>query len=122
VIFLAGSVHPSNPKAVRASAGSIFRIPTLPEVDPITVTRAAAVHKLRVFTATPDEGIPPRQAKMDSGCMIVLGSEGAGIRSTWPGAVQVRIPTTRVESLNVAVAAGILLYEAAIQRGAGGVG
>jgi len=101
VIFLRGSVHPGNPKAVRASAGSLFRIPTLPEADSQIVGKAAATQKLRIFTATPNEGISPRQAKFDSACIIVLGSEGSGIRSSWRGAIKVRIPTEHVESLNV---------------------
>jgi TrmH family RNA methyltransferase len=50
-------------------------------------------------------------------CALVIGSEGHGVTAQLAqGSTAIRIPTTGVESLNAAVAAGILLYEAARQR------
>ena len=114
-VFLKGTVNPYNPKCLRGSAGSIFRLPL--------VAGASAEQFLQV--APPNlYGAMPRaqkllsEADLSEPCAIVIGSEARGIgpelaaRSTG-----VRIPTSGVESLNAAVAAGILLYEARRQRG-----
>jgi TrmH family RNA methyltransferase len=50
-------------------------------------------------------------------CALIVGNEGRGISREWRGiARDVSIPTMAVESLNAAMAAGILLYEARRQR------
>jgi TrmH family RNA methyltransferase len=57
------------------------------------------------------------EADLERECAIVIGSEGRGVSETWrAAATEVRIPTTGVESLNAALAAGILLYEARRRR------
>jgi TrmH family RNA methyltransferase len=56
-------------------------------------------------------------ADLTSPCALVVGNEGRGVDREWRGAAQeVSIPTAAVESLNAAMAAGILLYEASRQR------
>jgi len=118
LVFLKGSVHPYNPKAVRASAGSLFRVPILHGVEGNRVLAAAGRKKLAIYAASPAGGVPAAEADLAQACMIVVGSEGRGWRQDlWVDARKVRIPTTEVESLNAAMAAGILLYEARRQRG-----
>lgn len=110
VIFLKGSVNPCNPKVLRASAGSIFRIP-------FATMDWREFENLTVYAAMPNGGIAPHRAELNKPCAIVAGNEGSGvseaIRET---AKAITIPTERVESLNAALATSILLYEAHRQR------
>ena len=114
-VFLKGSVDPYNPKCLRASAGSIFRLPVLSGMGEIELDDAMA--GVTVYAAMPDAAISAEAADLSRPCALVIGSEGKGVRrSICQRATGLRIPTTGVESLNAAVAAGILLYEARRQR------
>ncbi|MFB3778022.1 MAG: TrmH family RNA methyltransferase [Bryobacteraceae bacterium] len=117
VLLLKGSVHPYNPKALRASAGSAFRVPLLHGLEAAAVRKAASQRGLALYAASASGGVAAAEADFGQGCVIVIGNEGRGLRpGDWPDAQQVHIPTASVESLNAAVAAGILLYEARRQR------
>jgi TrmH family RNA methyltransferase len=110
-IFLKGSVNPYNPKCLRGSAGSIFRVPllTAAEVPSEFGPLYAADPRARKLLADADLATP---------CGIIIGSEGRGVSAALAArATGLRIPTQNVESLNAAVAAGIFLYEARRQRG-----
>jgi TrmH family RNA methyltransferase len=110
-VFLKGTVSPSNPKLLRASAGSAFRVPV------IIGTPAEIPPGLALYAADPRAELPVSQVNLDVPCAIVIGSEGSGVRPELAvRATGVQIPTVKVESLNAAVAAGILLYEARRQR------
>jgi RNA methyltransferase, TrmH family len=117
-----GTVSMFNSKAMRASAGSVFRLP-------VVLTKAAdglqnAASKLRaqgvrLIATSSHQGTPLDQATLTGPCAIFIGSEGAGLPRTLVAQVDetVAIPhSPRVESLNAGVAASILLYEAARQR------
>ena len=109
VVFRKGTVNPYNPKVVRASAGSIFRVPIRTELDLSGLTK---------YAATSDEGLAAAQADLARDCAIVIGSEGRGVsQELLAGSTRLHIPTVGVESLNAAMAASIVLYEAARQRG-----
>jgi TrmH family RNA methyltransferase len=106
-VFLKGTVSPSNPKCLRASAGSAFRLPIVVEMPP----------GLKLYAADPRAKLSVADARLAAPCAIVIGGEGSGVRPELAArATGVKIPTTGVESLNAAVAAGILLYEARRQR------
>jgi TrmH family RNA methyltransferase len=108
-VFLRGTVSPSNPKCLRASAGSAFRLPIVSEI-PASLT---------LYAADPRATLSVADAGLAAPCAIVIGAEGSGVRPELAArATGLRIPTTNVESLNAAVAAGILLYEARRQRNA----
>lgn len=115
-ILLRGSVHPFNPKCVRGSAGTIFRLPFLASVD--ETAALAMLDGLRMYAAAADADLPVAQSDFGTACGIVVGSEAHGVS---PGiraaATPVRIPVTGIESLNAAMAGCILLYEASRQRG-----
>jgi TrmH family RNA methyltransferase len=121
-IFLKGSVDPFHPRALRGSAGSAFRLPIVPhpadfvaELDSL----GGVSKSLRIYAAMPRaaSSIELRDADFTQPCAIAIGGEGRGIGERLAArAIPVHIPTRNVESLNAAVAAGILFYEARRQR------
>ncbi len=117
LMFLKGTVSPYNPKAVRASAGSVFRVPLVAGLEAGPARAAIEGHGLDVYAAAPSGAKDVGQASLTHGCAFVIGSEGRGVSPEWSaGAAGLRIPTSGVESLNAATAAAILLYEARRQR------
>jgi TrmH family RNA methyltransferase len=117
VMFLKGTVSPFNPKAVRASAGSVFRVPLLAGLDGAAARAALEGRGLDVYAALPSGARSLGEADFRRPCALVIGSEGRGVSDQLrAGGIGLRIPTAGVESLNAALAAGILLYEARRQR------
>ncbi|MBV8846278.1 MAG: RNA methyltransferase [Bryobacterales bacterium] len=115
--FLSGSVNPYNPKCLRASAGSLFRLPVAASLDESLFSVALEQKRVRLFAAHPRAEKLIFETDLTGACAIVIGAEGRGVTpSLQRRATGVRIPTSGVESLNAAVAAGILLYEASRQR------
>jgi TrmH family RNA methyltransferase len=111
VVALPGTVDPWNPKAVRAAAGSSFRVPIL-QIDAAAGAawlRAAAFH----FYGADAHGRLIDAIVADARWALIVGNEGAGLsqeaRTLVDELVAVPIPG-RAESLNVSVAASILLY------------
>jgi RNA methyltransferase, TrmH family len=116
-VFLKGAVHPFNPKCLRASAGSLFRLPMVYGVEEEAFWTVAGENGLAVYAAMPLGSTALGDADLTGPCAFILGSEGRGVRPEIAArASGLRIPTVGVESLNAAVAAGILLYEARRQR------
>ncbi len=108
------SVDPYSPKVIRATMGSIFHLPVT-RVDVREAISALRARGVRVLVADQNGGVEYTKADYHRPVAIVLGNEAQGPGASWdevaPG--RVRIPLYgRAESLNVAVAAGILLYEA----------
>ncbi len=115
VLFVKGSVSPYNPKALRGSAGSVFRLPVLTGLSPSGAL--PALSSLKLYATLPDAGLSITDAPLAEPCAFILGSEGSGVSSLFRDAsTPLRIPTRSVESLNVAMAAAILVYEARRQR------
>jgi TrmH family RNA methyltransferase len=113
-------VDPLNPKCVRASAGSVFRLPVA-HADLEAAAAALAGAGGRLFATSPHGGVVYTEADLTGRVGLFLGQEGGGLaRGLLERFEGLRIPTGRVESLNVAMAAGILLYEARRQRAAKG--
>ncbi|MFN0178379.1 MAG: TrmH family RNA methyltransferase [Gemmatimonadales bacterium] len=111
IVTLPGTAEITNPKALRATMGALFRIPVVaaaPEAAAAWATRRA----INVVTTSAD-GTPLDQATLRKPLAFVLGNEGQGAQSALAraAATRVAIPLAAgAESLNVAVAAGILLY------------
>ena len=114
----AGAIMRSaDPKCVRASAGSIFRLPCVYGIEEWKLLAAIRECGVDVLAAMPGDGVDIGSADFRRRAALVIGSESRGIGERLrQAAVRVRIPTSGVESLNAAVAAGILLYEARRQR------
>jgi TrmH family RNA methyltransferase len=118
-ILLRGTADPMNPKALRAAMGATFRHPVIALDDAPFIAWARAAG-LTLWAAASD-GVPLARALHATGdkggaelIAVIVGNEGAGIRPQLNAiaAQRVAIPLAHgAESLNVAVAAGILLYE-----------
>ncbi len=117
LIFLKGTVAPWNPKTLRASAGSLFRVPVVEGADVETVRAAFKQRRVEVWVAVPRGGQAAPEADWKKPSALVIGSEGRGVSAAMAAAGrELHIPTAGVESLNAAVAASIVLYEAMRQR------
>ncbi len=110
-----GSADPFHPKVLRGAAGSVFRLPILrrfPLGDLIDFTGRCG---LRLFALDARKGVDYRDPSLFEGGppAFVVGSEAAGIpEALRAGCRGVRIPMSgKVESLNAAVAAALLMYE-----------
>jgi RNA methyltransferase, TrmH family len=113
-----GTVSVRNPKTIRASAGTCFRLPIVEHVDEQDFLLYCARHSIRAYRTDVCGGLPYSQADLSSSCAILLGNEGSGIAQKELEALPaIHIPMAAgVESLNVAMAGGIFLYEARRQR------
>jgi RNA methyltransferase, TrmH family len=124
VIACRGSAHPLAPKLVRASAGSVLRVPALAGASPENIMAELRRHGLRQFAAVIGGEQSAPQADFRGPCAMWIGSEGGGLPPEIERGAdeRVRIPTgAAVQSLNAAIAAAVLLYEAARQRGHAGL-
>ncbi len=112
------TVSPRNPKAVRASAGSVFRIPVVENAEISRVLSFCRSRSIQAFRTDVHEGMPYTLADLKSPCAIVLGNEGGGITDGGcSGLPAIRIPMVEaIESLNVAIAGAIIFFEALRQR------
>ena len=122
VVLGEGTVSPFNSKVIRASAGSIFRLPVI-------LTKAAGgleeisaklrTQSVRLIATSSHKGTPLDQANLRGPVAVFVGSEASGLPRAVLGQADelVAIPhMPQVESLNAGVAGSIVLYEAARQR------
>ena len=117
VVALKGTAELTNPKVIRGSMGALFRLPAV-AATPEEFLAWAGEERVEILVAAADgEPLSPRGG---AGAMaIVVGNEGAGVGPAISAraARRVAIPLRPgAESLNVGVAAGILLYEVLRER------
>ena len=123
VLTTPGTVSVWNGKAVRASAGSVFRVPVA-AATPEAMERLEQAG-VRLFAAMKEEATAVDEVDLREGCAFLVGNEGAGLSEGWVAMAdeRVTIPCPGwVESLNAAVAGSLLLYEASRQRRASTAG
>jgi RNA methyltransferase, TrmH family len=120
VAFCGASADPFGWKALRGSMGSALRLPVASAASVEDVFSAARRRGVRLAATRPRGGLSPRSIDLTQPVAFVLGGEGPGLPpSVFEAAdFSVSLPMREpVESLNVAVAAALLVYEAANQRG-----
>ncbi len=113
VILGSGSADPFSPKVVRATAGSIFRVAVGEVSDLRGLIASEAARGRRLYAATMDGQLSPADLPRGGSRGLVIGHEKRGVNPAIAGTCSdtVRIPGKgKAESLNLAVAAGILLY------------
>ena len=125
VILGEGTVSPFNSKVVRASAGSVFRLPIIHNQVQEKMARLEEVcdqlreKEVRLIATSSHKGTPLDQADLKQPTAIFFGNEGSGLARDLMAKMDesIAIPhTAQVESLNAGVAVSIVLYEAARQR------
>lgn len=121
VVFTKGSADVTNPKVVRAAAGSLFHLPIVVDFDATELLMQ--LHEWGVTSwasAVLGEGVLPyHQADVGGSCALLLGNEANGLPALLVSAASrsITIPMAgNTESLNVAIATGVLAFEAARQR------
>ena len=121
-LLTSGSVDIWNPKAVRASAGSLLRLPVAAGLDADDLVGALRSHEDRAIelVATVREGgMAPEATDLTGARVILVGSESQGLPTGLVAAAALRVTVPMdgsVESLNAAVSGAILAFEAARQR------
>ena len=113
-----GTVSPWNWKALRASAGSLFRVP-LRKSDLRKEFDELHARGVRVLATSSHKGMPIAEADLRGPLALLVGNEGAGVAKSLLAKADgvVAVPhSERVESLNAGIAASVMLYEAARQR------
>ena len=118
-VLTEGTADPLSWKSLRGSMGSAFRLPHLRGLSSSEAIRRLRARSLRLVATAAAGGTPYTDFDWRGPVALLLGNEGAGLPESIRGAADavVSIPLEgSVESLNVGVAAGLLLFEAARQR------
>ncbi len=120
VLTTAGTVSGWNQKALRASAGSIFRVPVVGVgLEELAALKAGGVRLMAAVAEDYRGTVAAQEADFSGACAVMIGNEGAGLSEELLELADVRVTIPcpgRVESLNAAIAGSLLLYEASRQR------
>ena len=119
VVLTERSVDLYNPKTVRATAGSVFRVPVAQGVPVDDLLAACAAAGVPVVATVASTGVDPSTAPLAGAAALLLGSEAHGLAGDLVARADalVTIPMGgQVESLNAAVAGAVLAFEAARRR------
>jgi TrmH family RNA methyltransferase len=128
VVLTRGSVDPTNAKAVRASAGSLFHLPVVDDLEPAALAAHCRESGMRLVGAVAHAARHYADLSWSSPTAIVFGNEAHGLSAAMQRhiATSVSVPIRRpsrpgyrghAESLNLATTAAIVVFEVARQRG-----
>ncbi len=114
----AGTVSARNPKTIRSSAGAFFRIPIVEGLEPDEVLDRCAAERISLYRTCASDGKDFAEIPLTGAAGILLGNEAQGFHAgVWSRLPALRIPMAAgIESLNVAAAGAIIVFEAARQR------
>jgi RNA methyltransferase, TrmH family len=118
-VVCGGSASPFSWKAVRGSMGSVLRLPVATGAAPEALLKCARKFGLRAIASVPRGGEQPDSVDWRAPSVLFVGGEGPGLTPETIAACDVRVTIPMqppVESLNVAVAGALLVYEARKQR------
>jgi TrmH family RNA methyltransferase len=121
IVFTDTSVDVYNPKTVRASAGSLFHLPVVREVSAEEAAGVLRERGLQVLAATPDGTETIYESDLTKPTAVLFGNEAWGLPSEARALADraVRVPIVgKSESLNLAAAAALFLFESVRQRAA----
>lgn len=123
VVLTRGSVDPANPKAVRASAGSLFHLPVVRGADLDAVLAGCAARGVTTVATTPTADTAVTEMDLTGPCALLFGNEAQGLPADVAARCdhRARVPIHgRAESLNLAATVAVVAYEAARQRSMAG--
>ncbi|MFL6198667.1 MAG: TrmH family RNA methyltransferase [Thermoanaerobaculia bacterium] len=115
-----GTAHPNHPRALRASAGSLLRLPVAVAAEAEALDRHLAPVRPRWLALVPREGEDLWRASLDGALVLALGAEGPGLSTALLERADLRLSIPiepPVESLNATVAAALVLFEVKRRRG-----
>jgi RNA methyltransferase, TrmH family len=118
VLTLEKTVSTLNPKVIRGSAGSIFRLPVVKGNSTVTIAMLKS-SGVRIAATSSHKGRPLPEVDLQKPICVFIGSEGQGVPKELLANIDetIVIPhSPKVESLNAGIAASLILYEAARQR------
>jgi TrmH family RNA methyltransferase len=119
-LALRGTVSPYNSKTVRASAGSLFRLPHVWNLDVEELATELRRNRIRIVGSSPRAAATIASWDWRNPTAVLIGNEGRGLDTVQQSHCDemLRIPQqSHVESLNSAIAAAVILYEACRARG-----
>lgn len=122
MILSEGTADPTNPKVVRATMSALFRMKYAVVPDFAQALASVRAAGIRIYAAALEGSRLYDSCSYRGGTAFLIGNEGNGLSAETLAAAdgKIRIPMEgRIESLNAAMSAGILMYEAARQRRAG---
>jgi TrmH family RNA methyltransferase len=122
VVAIEGTANPFSWKALRGAMGGTFRLPVAARGTLTDVIASARQERVRLAAAVPRGGTALPRVDFHEPLALILGAEGRGVAQTALEAAHdtISIPMhAPIESLNVAIAAAVILYEATRQRGMG---
>jgi len=109
-----GCAHPNHPRALRASAGSLLRLPVAVGAEPEALSQRLAAARPRWAALVPRGGEDLYTAVLDGTLILALGAEGPGLSPALLARIDLRLTIPMeplVESLNATVAAALVLFE-----------
>lgn len=124
IILTKGTVDPFSPKVVRAAAGALFSLPVLYDITMPAAIKLLQENDVRVFACDMEGKKPYYEADLTGKCGLVVANEGQGFETDILESCDetLSIPMNKEsESLNVAIAAGIVLFAAVEQRSKKGI-
>jgi TrmH family RNA methyltransferase len=123
VVCCEGTVDPTNPKCVRATAGSLFHVPVVEGGAVADVLAALAARGITTVATVVRGGTDHTEIDWTTPSALVLGNEASGLPAELAGAMDRRATVAmagRAESLNVSMAAAVVAFEAVRQRRSAG--
>lgn len=119
IIITDGCVDPYNPKVVRATMGSIFRVPLYYISDKVQELKKLKDMNIQIYSTSLNGSIPVYDANFNEGFILTIGNESNGVSeeifSLSDKLIKIPMPG-KAESLNAGVAASIIMYEVMKQR------
>ena len=115
LVLMPGTTDVYSPKVLRATAGMVFAIPIVYAKDEDEMIDAMHKGGRRVVVTDPAGGLAYYEEDLSKGIALVIGNEGAGVSKSIMDKADVRVTLPMkgsIESLNAAVAAAVLMYEA----------
>lgn len=119
IIMTGNTVDVFNPKVVRSTMSAVFRVPFVYTDDMAGTVRKLQERGIRVFAACLEDSADYAGADYSKSCAVLIGNEGSGLKRETIAAADSRIVIPmkgEIESLNAAVSAAVILFEAQRQR------
>lgn len=119
IIMSSGTVDIYNPKTIRSTMGSLYRMPFVITADFAKTIRKLQEKQVKIFAAYLTGSVDHTQADYTSDCAFLIGNEGNGLKKETAQMADTCVKISmegQVESLNAAIAATVLMFEAKRQR------